>query len=127
MRRHRAYATALRMGNAMMMIECDRGMILALLRNWHPNRLQEKGVRLASLRPQLIERQKGVCVGALCNKPLINDGKATHVDHVVTVKEFLDRVLSGEMNFDDAYGQLWAESNLRAICRPCNYARKNSN
>jgi 5-methylcytosine-specific restriction endonuclease McrA len=110
-----------------MMIDCDKGMILALLRNWHPNRLQPKGVRLATLRPQLIERQKGVCAGPLCNKDskqLSDDGKATHVDHVVTVKELLDKVLQGELVFEDAYRQLWAESNLRAICRSCNYARK---
>jgi 5-methylcytosine-specific restriction endonuclease McrA len=105
-----------------MMIDCDRGMILALLRNWHPNRLQPRGVRLASLRPRLIERQNGVC--PLCGGPLSNDGKATHIDHVMTVKGLIDRVIGGELAFDDAYRQLWADANLRAICRACNYARK---
>ena len=110
-----------------MMIDCDKGMILALLRNWHPNRLKPKGFRLASLRPRLIEQQKGICVGALCyehTKPLINDGKATHIDHIVTVREFLEKVLRGDMPFDDAYLELWDEPNIRATCRPCNYARK---
>ena len=106
-----------------MMIDCDKGMILALLRNWHPNRLQPQGVRLASLRPQLIERQNGLC--KLCDVPLSNDGKATHIDHVESVKELLDEILRGKLAFDDAYRRLWADTNLRALCRLCNYARKN--
>jgi hypothetical protein len=106
------------------MIDCDEGMIVALLRNWRPNRLRPEGIRLSVLRPQLIKSQKGgVC--PLCSKPLNDNGKETHIDHVVTVKEFADQVLHGKMPFDEAYCQLWGDSNLRAICRSCNYARKN--
>ena len=106
-----------------MMIDCDEGMIVALLRNWRPNRLRPEGVRLAVLRPQLIDKQKGIC--PLCSKPLSDNGEHTHIDHEVTVKEFAQRIVQGKMPFDEAYRQLWGDSNLRAICRSCNYARKN--
>lgn len=105
-----------------MLIDCDEGMVLALLRNWHPNRLQPQGVRLSVLRPKLIKNQQGVCL--ICHQPLEDDGKATHVDHIATVKDFLNKVLRHDLTFDDAYRQLWANSNVRAICRSCNYARK---
>lgn len=107
-----------------MLIDCDKNMIVHLLRNWHPNRLQQQGVRLAALRPRLITLQKGVC--PLCPErpePLVNDGKVTHIDHIVTVKEFTVKVLQGELTFDDAYRQLWEDSNLRAVHRECNYDR----
>ena len=108
-----------------MMIECDKNMIVHLLRNWRPNRLRPEGVRLARDRPRLIKMQNGVC--PLCfgsSGPLTNDGKLTHIDHDVTVKVFADRVLHDELTFDDAYRQLWEDSNLRATHRVCNYARK---
>jgi hypothetical protein len=108
-------------------INCDEGMVVALLRNWRSNRLRREGIRLAVLRPQLIKKGDGVC--PLCStaespKPLTNDGKATHIDHIKTVKEFAVDILHGKMQFDDAYCQMWADSNLRAICSPCNYARR---
>jgi hypothetical protein len=99
-----------------MIVDCDEGMIVALLRNWRSNRLQPQGVRLASLRPQLIERQKGVCPLCPTEEPprLLNDnGDDTHIDHDVTVQEFAGKVLRGELTFDDAYRQLWAV----ACCR----------
>jgi 5-methylcytosine-specific restriction endonuclease McrA len=105
-----------------MMVDCDENMIVHLLRNWHPNRLQPQGVRLASLRPALLKRQNNIC--PVCQKELKNDGNDTHVDHFVTVKDFLAKVLHSELTFDDAYRQLWADSNLRAICRLCNYGRR---
>ena len=110
-----------------MMIDCDENMIVHLLRNWRPNRLRPRGFRLARDRPRLIAVQDGVC--PLCSGsrgPLTNDGEATHIDHVETVKAFADKVLRGELAFDDAYRQLWDDSNLRATHRGCNYARKTS-
>jgi hypothetical protein len=113
------------LGSAQMMIDCDENMIIHLLRNWHPNRLRPQGFRLANERPRLITMQNGVC--PLCPEPrprsLANDGKVTHIDHKVTVKEFADKVLRGELTFDDAYRQLWEDSNLRAVHRGCNYDR----
>lgn len=96
-------------------------MIVHLLRNWRPHRLQPSGFRLAQLRPRLIATQRGICV--VCSEPLVNDGKVTHVDHFVTVRTFTDRVLQGELTFDQAYQQLWDDSNLRAVHRGCNYGR----
>jgi hypothetical protein len=46
-------------------------------------------------------------------RSLVNDGRATHIDHVVTVKEFTVKVLQNELPFDEAYRQLWEDSNLR--------------
>jgi hypothetical protein len=87
-----------------MLIDCDKNMIVHLLRNWHPNRLRPQGVRLAKERPRLMTLQNSVC--PLCPErpePLVNDGKVTHIDHIVTVKEFSVKVLQGELTFDDAY------------------------
>jgi hypothetical protein len=110
-----------------MMIDCDENMIVHLLRNWRRNRLRPQGFRLAIERPRLMAKQKGVCAyGPFCRaprKPLINDGKVTHIDHVVAVKAFAEKVLEGETTFDDAYRQLWEDSNLRAVHRGCNYDR----
>ncbi len=107
-----------------MMIECDRNMIVHLLRNWRPNRLRPQGFRLAKERPRLITKQKRVC--PLCKKkkkPLVNDGKVTHIDHVVTVKALAEKVLQRELTFDEAYRQMWKDSNLRAVHHGCNYDR----
>jgi hypothetical protein len=65
--------------------------------------------------------RSGVCPH--CPEPLTNDGKVTHIDHIVTVKAFTDKVLQGELTFDEAYRQLWDDSNLRAVHRRCNYDR----
>jgi hypothetical protein len=100
-----------------MLIECDKNMIVHLLRNWRPNRLAPRGFRLAHMRPRLI----GSSPCPLCSEPLANDGKVTHVDHIVTVKAFAEKVLQGELTFDEAYCQLWADSNLRAVHTKCNY------
>ena len=108
----------------MVMVECDMGMIIHLLRNWHPNRLRPQGVRLASLRPRLIANQGEVC--PLCGDPkrlLVDDGKVTHIDHKETVKVFADKVLQGDLTFDEAYCQLWEDSNPPACHRGCNYDR----
>jgi len=108
-----------------MMIDCDKGMIVHLLRNWRPNRLRPQGFRLAYERPRLIAMQNSIC--PLCSGsrgPLTNDGKITHIDHAATVEVFADKILHGELTFDDAYRQLWEDSNLRATHRGCNYARK---
>ena len=102
-----------------MMIDCDKNMIVHLLRNWRPNRLRPEGFRLATLRPRLM--RDGVC--PLCREPLVNDGKVTHVDDIVTVKALADKVVRGELTFDEAYRQLWDDSNLRAVHRRCNYDR----
>ncbi len=40
-----------------MMIDCDKNMIVHLLRNWRPNRLRPQGFRLANERPRLITLQ----------------------------------------------------------------------
>ena len=69
-----------------------------------------------------MRRQDGVCL--LCSKPLANDGKCTHIDHHKTVEEFVGKVFRGELTFDDAYLQLWDDSNLRAVCHKCNYDRR---
>jgi len=104
-----------------MMIDCDKNMIVHLLRNWRPHRLRPQGFRLAYERPRLITKQGGVC--PLCLKSLVNDGKLTHIDHVATVKVFADKVFQGGLTFDQAYRQLWKDSNLRASHRGCNYDR----
>jgi 5-methylcytosine-specific restriction endonuclease McrA len=104
-----------------MMIECDKNMIVQLLRNWRPNRLRPQGFRLADERPRLMKLQNGVC--PFCPEPLLNNGKDTHIDHAVTVNEFAVRVLEGALTFDQAYCQLWHDSNLRAAHRSCNYRR----
>lgn len=65
--------------------------------------------------------QNGVC--PLCPELLVNDGKVTHIDHIVTVEAFADKVTQGELTFDEAYRQLWEDSNLRAAHRRCNYDR----
>jgi hypothetical protein len=105
-----------------MMIDCDKNMIVHLLRNWHPNRLRPRGVRLAKDRPRLITLQNGVC--PLClEKSLANDGKVTHLDHIVTVKELAEKVIQGDLTFDEAYLHLWQDSNLRAVHHRCNYDR----
>ena len=46
-----------------------------------------------------------------------------HIDHIITVRELADKVLQGELTYDDAYLQLWNDSNLRACPRRCNYDR----
>jgi hypothetical protein len=103
------------------MVDCDKNMIVHLLRNWHPNRLRPQGFRLANERPRLMTMQNGIC--PRCPKSPVNDGKVTHIDHVVTVRVFADKVLQGELTFDEAYRQLWEDSNLRAVHRGCNYGR----
>lgn len=105
-----------------MMIECDKNMIVHLLRTWRRNRLLPQGFRLKRDRPRLIERQNGRC---FCGEELKDNGKDTHVDHIETVKELADKILSGKLSFDKAYSRLWKESNLRATCCKCNYGRKN--
>jgi len=110
-----------------MMIDCDKNMIVHLLRNWRPNRLRPLGFRLAKERPRLITMQNGICglytKSKSCPKLLVNDGKVTHIDHVVTVKEFADKVLQEELTFYEAYRKSWEDSNLRAVHRGCNYDR----
>jgi len=111
-------------------INCDEAMVVALLRNWRANRLQEKQIRLATLRPRLIKKQDGKC--PLCptdeqHPRLLKDsGKDTHIDHIKTVKEFAGEVLRGELTFDEAYRQMWDDSNIRAVCRPCNHGRRSA-
>src|ERR1700722_16365382 len=105
-----------------MMIDCDKSIVAHLLRNWHPNRLRPQNAPLAKARPRLIALQNGVC--PLCPEPLVDDGKATHFDHVVTVKEFTGKVFRGELTFDEAYCQLWGDSNIRAVHAKCNYDRR---
>lgn len=104
-----------------MMIECDESMVAHLLRNWHPNRLRPRNVPLAKARPQRIKMQNGICL--ICKEPLEDHGKATHFDHVVTVKELTEKVFCGELTFDEAYCKLWDESNIRAVHAQCNYDR----
>ena len=104
-----------------MMIDCDRNMIVHLLRNWRPHRLRPQGFRLAHLRPRLIAIQNDIC--PMCRGPLVDDGKITHIDHIVTVKVFAEKVVQGELKFDEAYRQLWDDSNLRPVHRKCNYGR----
>jgi len=105
-----------------MMIDCDKSMITHLLRNWHPNRLRPRNVPLAKARPRLIKMQNGIC--PVCLEPLIDHGKATHFDHIETVKELADKVCREELTFDEAYCRLWADSNIRAVHVKCNYNRK---
>ena|ERR1035437_5895792 len=109
-----------------MLIDCDRAMMKHLLRCWGKNRLRPQGVTLYNERPRLMTIQNGICGcinEAFCPKtPLVNDGKATHLDHIVTVNVFADKVIAGELTFDEAYTQLWDDSNLRAVHHVCNYA-----
>jgi hypothetical protein len=110
----------------MIMVECDKNMIVHLLRNWRPNRLLPNGYRLSRDRPRLIAKQDGICpLCAGAHGPLTNDGRATHIGHEVTVQVSANKIFTGELTFDDAYGQLWDGSNLRATHHRCNYARKN--
>lgn len=109
-------------GGVEMMIDCDKSMITCLLRNWHPNRLRPRNVPLSKARPLLIEKQQGICPACL-EPTLVDHGKSTHFDHVETVKEFADKVIRGELAFDEAYCRLWADSNLRAVHAKCNYGR----
>jgi len=105
-----------------MLIECDRAMMKHLLRTWAKCRLRPQGVSLAHERPRLIALQGGVCPVCKGQRgPLVNDGKATHIDHAITVNIFADKVFQGELTFDQAYTQLWADSNIRAVHRDCNY------
>ncbi|PYX12815.1 MAG: hypothetical protein DMG85_01280 [Acidobacteria bacterium] len=108
-----------------MMVDCDENMIVHLLRNFHPNRLRPQGVRLEKERPRLMKIQNGVC--PLCPEEsrgsLVNDGKVTHIDHKVTVKAFAKKILQGDLTFDEAYRQLWEDSNLRAVHHRCNLQR----
>ena len=104
-----------------MMIDCDRNMIVHLLRNWRPHRLRPQGFRLAQMRPRLMAMGDGKC--AICNDPLVNDGRVTHIDHIETVKALADKVIGGDLTFDEAYNRLWDDSNLRAAHRKCNYGR----
>ena len=99
----------------------DEGFLRSILRCAHPNRLRPQGSRLAVERPRLMAMQDGVCPP--CSDPLVDDGKATHVDHVVTVEEFIGKICQGELTIDEAYCQLWADPNLRAVHHACNYAR----
>ena len=68
-----------------------------LLRCLGKNRLRPQGVTLYNERPRLMTIQNGVCGcinEAFCPKtPLINDGKATHLDHIITVNVFADKVM----------------------------------
>lgn len=108
-------------------VACDKGMIVALLRNWHPNRLHPEWIRLATLRPQLLKRQDYVCTSPDClfpGKRLTDDGKETEIDHIRTVEHVANEVISGKLQFDEAYVLLWAPSNLRAVHRECNQDRK---
>jgi hypothetical protein len=50
-----------------MMIDCDKNMVVHLLRNWRPNRLRPQGFRLANEQPRLITIQNGIC--PLCPEP----------------------------------------------------------
>ena len=105
-----------------MMINCDKSMIVQLLRNWRPNRLRPQGFRLAHERPRFHAKQNGFC--ACCGEELTDNGRDTHIDHIKTVQEFADKVFSGKLTFDEAYCRLWEDSNLRATHRKCNYARR---
>ena len=109
-----------------MMIDCDKKHDYSSARNWRPSRLRPQGFRLANERPRLITMQNGVCPlpSESCPKsPLVNNGKVTQIDHIVTVKAFADKVLQGELTFDQAYRQLWEDSNLRAVHHGCHYNR----
>ena len=105
-------------------VRCDYTMVKHLLRLWANNSLRPQGVRLAKERPRLIAMQNGFC--PRCNKALVNDGKQTHLDHIHPVKEFADRIMTGELTFEQAYIQLWADTNLWAVHSKCNYARNKS-
>lgn len=106
----------------MISIPCDKGMVVHLLRNAGPHRLNgHKGIRLKVERPRLIALQNGRC--PQCSKPLENNGKRTHLDHITTVKEFADKIERGELSFDDAYRQLWVSENLRVVHSECNHGR----
>lgn len=102
-------------------VQLDRAFLKHLLRCWGNNRLRPQGVRLSKERPRFIEKQSGLC--PLCQGPLLDDGKLTHLDHIVTVNEFADRIFSGAMSFEDAYIALWSDENVRAVHSRCNYDR----
>lgn len=103
-------------------LRLDRAFVKHLLRCWGNNSLRPQGVVLRKERPKFIEKQSGLC--PLCQgPPLLDDGKLTHLDHIVTVNEFADRVFSGAMSFEDAYIALWSDENVRAVHSRCNYER----
>ena len=104
-----------------MMIDCDKNMIVALLKNWRPNRLRAEYFRLSRDRPRLLNKQNGVC--AICRKELSDNGNDTHIDHIKTANEVADKVLKGKLTFDEAYSKFWEDSNIRAVCRLCNLGR----
>ena len=106
----------------MVNVTCDYAMVRHLLRMWAKSRLRTKGISLKTERPRHIARQEGVC--PICSGPLENDGKKTHVDHLRTVEDFARAIMAGEISFDAAYTQLWADSNTRAVCARCNYGRR---
>jgi 5-methylcytosine-specific restriction endonuclease McrA len=103
-------------------ISCSYVMVKHLLRMWGNSHLRPQGVRLAKERPRLIAKQDGVC--PLCGVTLKNNGEHTNVDHIVTVEAFALRVMARELTFEEAYTQLWADPNIRALCRPCNQGRR---
>ena len=102
------------------MIECDRAMIKHLFRLWYPSRLLPNGRKLSRDRPRFLKRQNYVCEA--CGE-LLTDDHMTHLDHKVPVKEFAEKVLNGELTFDEAYLASCHDDNIRAVHRRCNYRR----
>jgi hypothetical protein len=68
----------------------------------------------------IFEKQNGRC--AITGEPLVLDGKLTHLDHKWTMIEAAQAVIDG-MPVGEAFAQLWAENNLRAVLARENYRR----
>jgi hypothetical protein len=68
----------------------------------------------------IFEKQNGRC--AITGEPLVLDGKLTHLDHKWTMIEAAQAVVDG-MPIEEAFAQLWAENNLRAVLARENYRR----
>lgn len=80
--------------------------------------------RTAKVRNKLLLKQNSHCPICGCDgKALVDNGTETHVDHEWTTDDAAKAVFDGSMDLISAYNKLWAQDNLRAVHRACNFGR----
>jgi 5-methylcytosine-specific restriction endonuclease McrA len=80
--------------------------------------------KTAKVRRKLLLKQNHICPYHKCPiGVLVDDGKETHVGHKWTTDEAANAVLDGTMDLISAYNKLWADENLQAVHRSCNFRR----
>jgi|HubBroStandDraft_4_1064222.scaffolds.fasta_scaffold152201_2 hypothetical protein len=62
----------------------------------------------------LLHFEKQNCICAISSKPMVPDGRLTHLDHIWGMMEAAQAIVAG-MPIDEAHAKLWAEENLRAV------------